>query len=106
MFNYMTDMTHVEIDQEETIVLSVEGTNKCSQNKNRLFLLFNSSGHDMMSLLYNFLDEFLFKFSTDYFICKRAVITEFDREKHKIVVEGWVIYYSQVFVWLDYLLVG
>ena len=32
------------------------------------------SGHDRSSLLFKFLDELLFKFSTDLLICKRVTV--------------------------------
>jgi SHS2 domain-containing protein len=48
------------------------------------------SGHDLSSLLYQFLDEFLFRFSTDYLVCKDVKITLFDREKFTITAIGYV----------------
>jgi SHS2 domain-containing protein len=48
------------------------------------------SGHDVLSLLYNFLDEFLFVFSTEYFVCKALKVTSFNMTTFKIeaVAEG------------------
>ena len=44
-----------------------------------------ASGHDLESLLYNFLDECLFIFSADPFLCASIVnITEFDKVQFKI----------------------
>ena len=36
-------------------------------------------GHDLPSLLFAYLDEFLFRFSTEAFVAKRATILEFAR---------------------------
>lgn len=41
----------------------------------------------MQSLLYNFMTEMLFKFTTDMFCVVRAEITSFDRENFKIEVK-------------------
>ena len=45
-------------------------------------------GHDMHSLLYNFLDEWLFQFNAEAFVCKRVKITRFDRTSWTIASEG------------------
>ena len=64
MFGYMTDLDYVDISQEEEV--SVEG-------------------HDMESLLYNFLDEVLFLFNADPFLtCKDIKIAEFDKENFRL----------------------
>ena len=44
--------------------------------------------HDMHSLLYNFLDEWLFQFNAEAFVCKRVKITRFDRTSWTIASEG------------------
>lgn len=49
---------------------------------------FDVEGHDLPSLLFAYLDEFLYRFSTDGFICKRATVTTFDREASKLRVRG------------------
>jgi SHS2 domain-containing protein len=46
------------------------------------------SGHDLPSLLFALLDEFLYTFSTDSFVCKRATITRLDRQAFKIRVRA------------------
>ncbi len=69
MFNYATDLSRVDIDPS----LNIE---------------FKVKGHDMQSLLYNYLEEFLFKFCSDYFCCKKATILSFDRENFEILVKG------------------
>ncbi|KAA0203731.1 hypothetical protein HAZT_HAZT007824 [Hyalella azteca] len=65
MYGYMTELSKVEITQTEEI--SVEG-------------------HDMESLLYQFLDECLFVFSTEpsFLVAKRVEITSFDKTEFKI----------------------
>ena len=47
-----------------------------------------SPGHDLDSLLFNFLDEFLFVFSTELIVSKEVEIVEFDRENFKIRAVG------------------
>ncbi|CAH8630216.1 unnamed protein product [Heterobilharzia americana] len=70
MFNYMT-----------TNYDSVEMLEKIEIEAN---------GHDMMSLLFHFLDEWLFAFSAERFFIPRVVkITEFDTEKFHIKSVGW-----------------
>ena len=47
-------------------------------------------GDDLKSLLFHFLDEFLFLFSADpFFIPKQIKITEFDKQAFKIKAEGY-----------------
>lgn len=45
-------------------------------------------GHDLPSLLYNFLDEWLFQFNAEGFVCKRVKITSFDRTRWAITSQG------------------
>ncbi|CAG2107446.1 unnamed protein product [Medioppia subpectinata] len=48
------------------------------------------SGHDLHSLFYQFLDEFLFGFSAEpFFIARKVKILEFDRESHTIKARGY-----------------
>lgn len=64
MFGYMTDLNTVVHDREETVT---------------------ATGHDLQSLLFNFLDECLFAFSAETFICACMVnITEFDLENFSV----------------------
>ncbi|XP_028847234.1 protein archease isoform X2 [Denticeps clupeoides] len=69
MFGYMTDIETVEpIDSVEV----------------------ESEGDDMESLLYHFLDDWLFKFSADIFFIPREVkVLHIDRMRFKIRSIGW-----------------
>lgn len=42
----------------------------------------------MSSLLFSFLDELLFAFCTDFFVCKELRVTSLDREGFRITAEG------------------
>ncbi|KAK3611917.1 hypothetical protein CHS0354_013984 [Potamilus streckersoni] len=70
MFGYMTtDYDSVEMTDE----MEVE-----------------AEGEDMMSLLFHFLDEWLFVFSADpFFIPRKVEITEFDNVNFKIKSKGY-----------------
>ncbi|GAB6030222.1 Protein archease [Chamberlinius hualienensis] len=69
MFNYMTDIATVEEEREMEI---------------------EASGDDMLSLLFHFLDEWLYVFSAEsFFIPRKVKITEFDRENFKIKASGF-----------------
>ncbi|KAL3889670.1 hypothetical protein ACJMK2_002000 [Sinanodonta woodiana] len=49
-----------------------------------------AEGEDMMSLLFHFLDEWLFVFSADpFFIPRKVEITEFDSVNFKIKSKGY-----------------
>ncbi|XP_065192643.1 protein archease-like [Sycon ciliatum] len=48
-----------------------------------------AEGEDALSLLFHFLDEFLFIFAADpFFVAREVKILEFDRENWRIVAEG------------------
>lgn len=69
MFGYMTDLGTVEELSEETIEVEAENID---------------------TLLYKFLDEFLFLFSAEpFFIARRVKITEIDLENFKIKAKGY-----------------
>ncbi len=42
----------------------------------------------MPSLLFNFLDELLFAFCTDFFVCKELRLTSLDRQGFSLTAEG------------------
>jgi len=69
MFNYISELDNYEVIPEQNVSVSVEG-------------------HDMQSLLFNFLDEFLCAFNCDRMICKEVKILEFDKTAFKIKAEG------------------
>ncbi|NWT15834.1 ARCH archease, partial [Vireo altiloquus] len=69
MFGYMTDTGTVE--PVDTVEVEAEG-------------------HDMLSLLFHFLDEWLYKFSADEFFIPREVkVLHIDRMQFKIRSIGW-----------------
>ena len=47
-----------------------------------------AEGHDLQSLLYNFLDEWLFQFNSELFVCRRVKVTSFDRQQWRITSVG------------------
>eukprot|EP01121_Diplochlamys_sp_Union-15-3_P010129 TRINITY_DN2817_c0_g1_i1.p1 TRINITY_DN2817_c0_g1~~TRINITY_DN2817_c0_g1_i1.p1 ORF type:complete len:152 (-),score=31.93 TRINITY_DN2817_c0_g1_i1:195-650(-) len=66
LFGYMTEIDSVEIDPDmEPTAIEVQA-------------------EDLESLLYTFLEEFLFVFGTDYKVFKQIEIVEFDRKNFKI----------------------
>eukprot|EP00753_Platysulcus_tardus_P014897 PLAT4614.1.p3 GENE.PLAT4614.1~~PLAT4614.1.p3 ORF type:complete len:113 (-),score=45.31 PLAT4614.1:108-446(-) len=60
MFGYMTDLDGVDIDSSAS-------------------RSFRAEGHDLLSLVFGLLDEALYVFNTDGFICKRFHVTSIDR---------------------------
>eukprot|EP00887_Chlorella_sp_A99_P007899 scaffold20.g7899.t1 len=69
MFNYMTPLSGIAVDEGATRTYEAEG-------------------HDMHSLLFNFLDELLFTFSTEFFVCREVRVTSLDRGAFRIAAEG------------------
>eukprot|EP00036_Acanthoecidae_sp_10tr_P000894 CAMPEP_0182934972 /NCGR_PEP_ID=MMETSP0105_2-20130417/37209_1 /TAXON_ID=81532 ORGANISM="Acanthoeca-like sp., Strain 10tr" /NCGR_SAMPLE_ID=MMETSP0105_2 /ASSEMBLY_ACC=CAM_ASM_000205 /LENGTH=225 /DNA_ID=CAMNT_0025073907 /DNA_START=138 /DNA_END=815 /DNA_ORIENTATION=- len=71
MFGYMTELDKVVEDPAHTTEVEVDG-------------------HDLDSLLFALLDEFLFQFVTEPFVaCKRVKIVEFDQKAFKIKAQGF-----------------
>ena len=69
MFGYMTEINTVEMTDAYKI---------------------EASGHDMESLLFHFLDEWLFAFSAEpFFIPRKIVITELDEDNFKLSSVGY-----------------
>ena len=66
MFGYMTSLENVEIDEQFSYA-------KASN--------IEAEGHDMKSMIFNFLDEWLFSFHCDYFIAKEITVKKIDLEK-------------------------
>lgn len=73
MFGYMTCNDLVEIDQEMSLNI---GTNIIAQ------------GHDWKSLVYSFMDEWLFVFHDTGFVIKELEIASIDRDTFSIVSHG------------------
>eukprot|EP00741_Cyanophora_paradoxa_P013120 tig00020675_g12673.t1 len=69
MMNYITDLDLVEIDGSLTRTVT-------------------ASGHDMFSMLFAIMDEFLFIFSTEFFVAKYIRVVEFDRENWTITAHA------------------
>lgn len=69
MYNYMTPLSGIAINP------SIDRT-------------FAAEGHDMQSLVFNFLDELLFIFSTEFFTCKELTVTELDCQNFKVKAQG------------------
>eukprot|EP00386_Alphamonas_edax_P007649 GDKI01025456.1.p1 GENE.GDKI01025456.1~~GDKI01025456.1.p1 ORF type:complete len:241 (-),score=69.77 GDKI01025456.1:21-635(-) len=68
MFNYMTDLDKVEpLDCREI----------------------EAEGHDLYDLLFHFLDECLFLYGSEYFICTTIEVVELDVEGGKIKAKGY-----------------
>eukprot|EP00878_Enallax_costatus_P008424 GHUV01008805.1.p1 GENE.GHUV01008805.1~~GHUV01008805.1.p1 ORF type:complete len:228 (+),score=74.02 GHUV01008805.1:1157-1840(+) len=65
MFNYMTPVDALCVDDA------------CTRD-------FSASGHDLHSLLFAYLDELLFVYSTEYIMMKHIHITTMDTEEHTI----------------------
>lgn len=69
MFAYMTEIESVDLVEAHQI---------------------EAQGEDLESLLFHFLDEFLFLFSCDpCLIARKVKITEFDLDNFKIVAKGY-----------------
>eukprot|EP00172_Hildenbrandia_rubra_P001342 Plantae.Rhodophyta-Hildenbrandia_rubra.ctg18796.p1 GENE.Plantae.Rhodophyta-Hildenbrandia_rubra.ctg18796~~Plantae.Rhodophyta-Hildenbrandia_rubra.ctg18796.p1 ORF type:complete len:211 (-),score=50.67 Plantae.Rhodophyta-Hildenbrandia_rubra.ctg18796:279-911(-) len=68
MFGYMTDLERIEMMKEVTV---------------------EAEGHDMESLVFNFLDECLYEFGGDGFIMKRVEVENVDRKFWKVKAKAW-----------------
>ena len=47
-----------------------------------------AQGHDLHSLLYNFLDEWLFQFNGELFVCRRVAVTSLDTQRWRVTSRG------------------
>ncbi|KAF6254625.1 Archease domain-containing protein [Scenedesmus sp. NREL 46B-D3] len=69
MFNYMTPIDELAADAACARDVSV-------------------SGHDLQSLLFSYLDELLFIYSTEYIMMKSIAVTSLDTEKFTVKATG------------------
>mmetsp|Transcript_49 Transcript_49/g.132 ORF Transcript_49/g.132 Transcript_49/m.132 type:complete len:111 (-) Transcript_49:302-634(-) len=69
MFNYMTPLEGITPDTALTRTIHAEG-------------------HDMQSLLFAFLDELLFLFSTEFLVCKQIRVHGLDRSAWTVSATG------------------
>jgi len=67
MFGYMTSISLVKINEEESLEFG-----QCMDD---------ITGHDLYSLIYSFLDEWLFNFHSTGFIAKETTILDLDLKK-------------------------
>ncbi|RYH06779.1 hypothetical protein EON65_42485 [archaeon] len=86
MINYMTDVLLIDIDPEEDQRISVSGgyaelVPSLFEEDVCLHYFPGLIGHDMDTLLYNYMNEILVKFISDTFCVAKVKITHFDREK-------------------------
>jgi SHS2 domain-containing protein len=70
MMDYMTPLHLVEINPAQTVTLEAKG-------------------HNLLSLIYHFMDEWLYKFSTDEFIVKACEIVALDKVNWTITAVGY-----------------
>jgi SHS2 domain-containing protein len=68
-FGFVTDSALIEIDDSMTEEWTI-------------------TGDDLKSLLFKFMDEFLFHFSAEYFVVKDLEIISFDQDTFTIVVRA------------------
>lgn len=83
MFNYMTDLSTVNINPNETRTVTVQGmlilpTSLATPNESCFLLYVLLLAHDMESLLFKYMDEMLFKFCSDSFCVKKVEISLLD----------------------------
>jgi SHS2 domain-containing protein len=114
MFNYMTPLTGVAEAPDVVQEFECDGVTNFLQSvcyiygymietKNILVIascLFHpiiklcmfppSTGHDLDSLLFNWLDCLLFRFATEFFVCKRVRIVHFDDGACRLRAQGYV----------------
>merc|ERR1712151_1058940 len=67
-FSYMTEISELNLESS----FEVEG-----------------KGHDILDMLYHLLDEFLFHFGTEFIMCRRVEVVEFDQANFRIRARGF-----------------
>lgn len=70
MFSYMTDLAKVDVDPKATETFDVQG-------------------HDLDSLLFTLMDEFLYRFATNDWVIRDLKIESLDQTKFAIRVTGF-----------------
>lgn len=102
MFGYMTELDKVDVDEDMTCEFEVEGERGpiyapvCTSTPFRIHIssasatrIVWSPGADLLSLLYNLLDEFLFRFTADdCMVCKEVRVLEFDTDNGRMKVQA------------------
>lgn len=84
MYGYMTDLDKVELSarddtDDDEHCRHGRGSRDSGKASSRLCTVeLEARGHDAKSLLYNFLDECLYNFSTEYFVMRRVEVLQFD----------------------------
>ena len=93
MYNYMTPLEGLTIAQEHDrsakwpeVVIPMHS--EFNYNSAVWCRTFEAEGHDLQSLVYNFLDELLFIFSTEFFTCKELTVTDIDRTNWRVKASG------------------
>lgn len=95
MLNYMTDINLIQIDPSETVQITVTGQHPSQPHIPSLpslhspehASLTSCAGHDMESLLYNYMNELLFRFVTDSFCAVKVTISELNREAFSLTAQ-------------------
>lgn len=83
MFNYMTDLDGVDIDPACCRTVVASGARRscvclhCLSSR-------APSGHDMISLVFNVLDEFLYLFCSEGIVVKDVKVVELDVDAYRI----------------------
>lgn len=76
MFGYMCELDKVECQKDVEVLVEAEG-------------------HDMQSLLFKLLDEFLYQFCVDFVVCKNIKIVELDKQNFKLKAKGYGEVYNR-----------
>jgi len=87
MFNYMVDLSLMKIDPDLSISIHV-------------------SGHDIQSLIFAYLDELLFRFSTEGFCCVQVSITNLDLTNYVLEAKMCVNYILCLIHFIVFIVMG